>query len=297
MNSGPDASQVQTRTLDVAVERWGDEAGWPVILLHGFPYDTRAYDHVAPLLAVRGAAVIVPYLRGYGPTRFRDEGTPRSGQQAALAHDLLEVIDALNLDRPIVAGYDWGGRAACVVATLWPARVSGLVTVNGYNLQNIPAAGRPQPPDSERPLWYQYYLHGDRGKSGLSLYRNEFARQLWQEWSPAWRFTDDEFAATAGSFANPDFVEVVVHSYRHRFGLVAGDPAHQGSEDRLAEQPAITVPTIVIEGSQDTVNPPRSRTEHEEHFTNLVDYRLVAAGHNVPQEVPRAFADAVLSLH
>jgi pimeloyl-ACP methyl ester carboxylesterase len=207
---------VRAGVLDVDYERYGDPRGWPVVLLHGFPYDPRCYDEVAGPLAEAGADVVVPYLRGYGPTRFVDSATPRSGQQAALAHDLRELIDSLGLQRPIVGGYDWGGRAACLVATLWPDSVSGLVTVDGYNVQDIARANIPAAPELESALWYQYYLHGERGVRGLEQNRAELARLLWRQWSPGWAFTDEQFAATAASFDNPDFVPVVVHSYRHR---------------------------------------------------------------------------------
>jgi pimeloyl-ACP methyl ester carboxylesterase len=284
--------------LDVAFERHGEPDGWPVVLAHGFPYDPRCYDRVAAALAAAGADVIVPYLRGYGPTRFVDAATPRSGQQAALATDLRDLIAALDVSAPIVAGYDWGGRAACLTAALWPQHVRALVTVSGYHVQNIPAAGTPAPPQFEQLLWYQYYLHGERGRAGLHTYRREFAKLLWQQWSPDWSFTDDEFNTTATSFDNPDFVDVVVHSYRHRYGLAAGDPAYQDLEDTIATQPVITVPTVVIDPERDGLVPfvpPRST--HESHFPSLLDVRAVRAGHNVPQEAPEAFADAILHAH
>jgi pimeloyl-ACP methyl ester carboxylesterase len=239
--------------------------------------------------------VVVPYLRGYGPTRFLDPATPRSGQQAALAADLRALIAALGLAAPIVAGFDWGGRAACLAAMLWPQEVRALVTVSGYHVQNIAAAAFPVPPEFERRLWYQYYLHGERGRAGLQAHRREFARLLWREWSPEWRFTDDEFDFTAASFDNPDFVDVVVHSYRHRYGLVPGDPAYQGLEDQIGPQPPITVPTVVIDPQRDGLVPVSSgREAHAQHFPALLGVRSVQAGHNVPQEAPAAFADAVL---
>jgi pimeloyl-ACP methyl ester carboxylesterase len=288
---------VRAGVLDVAFERHGQSDGWPVVLLHGFPYDIRCYDDVAAALAEAGAAVVVPYLRGYGGTRFVSADTVRSGQQAALAHDLRELIDALALTAPIVAGYDWGGRAACLVSALWPDRVSGLVSVTGYHVQNIPASGNPAPPESERRLWYQYYLHGERGRAGLAAFREDYARLLWREWSPAWPFTDAEFAATATSFSNPDFVDVVVHSYRHRYGLVAGDPAYDQTEKAITAQPDIAVPTVVLDPTEATLSSPKPRAEHERHFTNLVELRTVVAGHNVPQEQPAEFAAAILRLH
>ncbi|TQS42013.1 alpha/beta fold hydrolase [Cryptosporangium phraense] len=283
---------VRAGVLDVAYERRGDPDGPPVVLLHGFPYDVRSFDRVT----LPEADVIVPYLRGYGPTRFLDAGTVRSGQQAALAHDLLTLIDALGLDRPVVAGYDWGGRAACLVAALWPDRVRGLVTANGYNVQDIAGSDAPTHPASERRLWYQYYLHGERGVRGLTRYRAEYARLLWSEWSPTWSFTDAEFAATAPSFDNADYVDVVVHSYRHRFGLVDGDPAYAATEDAIAKLPRIDVPTIVLDGEHDTVRPPQPRSAHERKFSSLVDYRVLDAEHNVPQEAPEEFARAVADL-
>lgn len=296
MTAAPQRMVVRAGVLDLAVERRGHRGGRPVVLLHGFPYDARSYDEVAERLAADGADVVVPYLRGYGDTRFVHAATARSGQQGALAHDLLELIDALGLDAPLVAGYDWGGRAACIVSALWPQRVCGLVTVNGYNVQNIAESGTPQPPELERRLWYQYYLHGARGELGLRTYRAEYARLLWREWSPTWSFTDGDFAATAPSFDNPDFVDVVVHSYRHRFGLVSGDPAYQSTEDAVAHQPPITVATIVLDGRHDTVRPPQPRHRHEPRFPGLVDHRVLDAGHNVPQEAPAEFARAVRDL-
>ena len=289
--------RVRAGVLDVAYERHGEPQGWPVVLLHGFPYDPRCYDAVVPPLVDAGADVVVPYLRGYGPTRFLDTTTPRSGQQAALAHDLLELTAALHLERPIVAGFDWGGRAACIVAALWPSAVSGLVTADGYNIQDLASAEVPLAPMEEARLWYQYYLHGERGRRGLHVHRADFARLLWTQWSPTWNFSDAAFAATAESFDNPDFVDVVVHSYRHRFGLAPGDPAYDATETRLSAQPVITVPSVVLDCTQDGLGPPASRAEHETHFSALVKHRRVAAGHNLPQEEPTAVSDAVLSLH
>ena len=287
---------VRAGVLDVAYERRGTPGGPPVVLLHGFPYDVRAYDEVVPPLAARGADVVVPYLRGYGPTRFVDPATMRSGQQAALAHDLRALLDALDLAPAVVAGYDWGGRAACLVSMLWPERVAGLVTVDGYNVQDIASSGTPAPPSAERPLWYQFYLGTERGRAGLAAHRADFARLLWQEWSPDWAFTDADFAATALSFDNPDFVEVVVHSYRHRFGAVAGDPAYQDSEDTIATQPGIDVPTVVVDATRDGLGGPDPLEEHRRHFGRIVDNPRLAVGHDVPQEAPAEFAAAVARL-
>ena len=288
---------VRAGVLDVAFERHGTPGGWPVVLLHGFPMDPRAYDDVAPPLADAGADVIVPYLRGYGGTRFVSPETVRSGQQAALAHDLRELIGALGLTAPIVGGFDWGGRAACLVSMLWPDLVSGLVTVTGYNVQDIPAAVEPLAPEDERKLWYQYYLHGERGRAGLAAHRADYARILWREWSPTWDFSEAEFSVTRPSFDNPDFVDVVVHSYRHRFGLVDGDPAYEATERAITAQPGITVPTVILDPTEDTLHEPDSRAEHESHFSHLVAVRTVGVGHNLPQEAPAEFAAAVLELH
>ncbi len=284
---------VRAGVLDVAHERHGTRGGPPVVLLHGFPYDVRAYDEVVASLVVRRADVVVPYLRGYGPTRFVDASTIRSGQQAALAHDLLALLDALDLGPAVLAGYDWGGRAACLVSMLWPKRVAGLVTADGYNVQDIAVSGVPAQPQTERALWYQYYLGAERGRAGLSAHRADFARLLWREWSPTWTFTDATFAATAPSFDNPDFVDVVVHSYRHRYGLVPGDPAYQASEDVVATQPVIDVPTIILDATRDGLGEPSSRDEHDRHFSRIVANPRLPVGHNVPQEAPGQFADAV----
>ncbi len=225
ISSAPRTRIVPTPTLAVACEERGPEDGEPVVLLHGFPYDPRCFDQVAPRLAAEGYRVIAPYLRGYGATRFRDPGTMRSGQQAALARDLLDLLDALALPRAALMGFDWGGRAACIVAALWPERVRCLVTGAGYNVQDIARTRLPLPPEEEHRLWYQYYLHSERGRAGLAADRRAFCRYLWRLWSPTWTEGPALFDATAPSFDNPDFVDVVVHSYRHRFGLVPGDPA------------------------------------------------------------------------
>ena len=235
----PATRTVDTPTLRIAYEERGPPGGVPVVLSHGFPYDPRAYDGVAPILAEAGCRVIVPYLRGYGPTRFLSDATPRSGQQGALGADLLALMDALVLPRAVLVGYDWGGRAACVVAALWPDRVQGLVTACGYNIQDIAAAVTPGPMEQEHRWWYQYYLHTERGRAGLAADRRGLARLLWRLWSPSWPFGDAEFDRTAPSFDNPDFVNVVVQSYRHRFGYTPGDPAYDAIEAQLASQPAI----------------------------------------------------------
>jgi pimeloyl-ACP methyl ester carboxylesterase len=289
--------RVEAGVLSVAYEEAGATTGTPVLLLHGFPYDPRAYDDVVPLLAEAGCRVLVPYLRGYGPTRFLSGATLRSGQQAVLGHDLLALMNALGIERGVVAGYDWGGRAACIVAALWPERVRGLVSGGGYNIQDIPGALRPQTPERELALWYQYYFHSERGRAGLQAHRYELGKLLWRLWSPTWRFDEATYARTAASFENPDFAAVVIHSYRHRFALVPGDPTVEDTERRLAAQPPITVPTITLHGSDNGVSPAASSERHARHFTGAYERRVVpGVGHNVPQEAPRVFAAAVLSL-
>jgi pimeloyl-ACP methyl ester carboxylesterase len=283
--------------LDVAFHEEGPASGLPVVLLHGFPYDVHAYDAVAPRLAAAGHRVIRPYLRGYGPTRFLAPDTPRSGQQAALAHDLLALMDALDLPRAVLAGYDWGGRAACIVAALWPQRCAGLVTQNGYNVHDVAGSAEPARPDNEHRYWYQYYFHGERGRRGLERNRRALCRLLWRLWSPNWAFDDATFERTATSFDNPDFVDVVVHSYRVRYGLVPGDAAYEDTERRLAAQPPIPVPAIALEGEGDGVMAIEGCASHARHFTGHHELRRIPlAGHNTPQEAPQAFAAAVLDV-
>jgi pimeloyl-ACP methyl ester carboxylesterase len=290
--------QIEAGSLSVAYEAHGAANGRPVVLLHGFPYDVRTYDAVAPALAEAGCRVIVPYLRGYGLTRFLSATTPRSGQQAALGHDLLTLLDALGIGQAVVAGYDWGGRAACIVAALWPERVRGLVSGGGYNLQDIASmAVKPQAPERESALWYQYYFHSERGRAGLEQNRRPLCRLLWHQWSPTWRFDDATYERSAVSFDNPDFVAVVIQSYRHRFGLAPGDPALEDIERRLAGQPAIAVPTIVLHGIDNGVSHPVQSEGHVRHFKGLYERRLIpGVGHNLPAEAPREFTAAVLSL-
>ncbi|HYZ64940.1 MAG TPA: alpha/beta hydrolase [Acetobacteraceae bacterium] len=287
---------VLTPTLDIAYEESGLPDGPAVILLHGFPYDVRAYDGVAPSLAEAGHRVIVPYLRGYGPTRFRRPDTPRSGQQAALGADLLDLMDALDLPRAILAGYDWGGRAACIVAALWPERVNGLVTITGYNIQDVAGSAQPGDPEQEYRYWYQYYFHTPRGRAGLERNRRGLCRLLWRLWSPTWSFDDATFERSACSFDNPDFVDVVVQSYRHRYGYAPGDPALDPIETRLAALPVIAAPTVVLHGADDGVSP-LSMSEDLSRFTAACRREIVpGAGHNLPQETPEPVVRAVLEL-
>ncbi|HEU5195455.1 MAG TPA: alpha/beta hydrolase [Methylomirabilota bacterium] len=288
---------VEAGTLNVALEESGAPGGRPVVLLHGFPYDVHAYDEVAPRLAAAGCRVIVPYLRGYGPTRFRSAETLRSGQQAVLAHDLLALLDALQIRAAVLAGYDWGGRAACIVAALWPERARGLVSGGGYNIQDVARSLEPQPPERELNNWYQYYFHNERGRAGLAKYRYELGKLLWRLWSPTWRFDEATYTRTAASFENPDFVEVVIHSYRVRYMLAAGDPAAEDTERRLAAQPPISVPTIVLHGHDNGVSPVVTSERHARHFKGPYERRVIdGVGHNLPQEAPAEFAAAVLAL-
>lgn len=289
--------RIEAGVLSVAYIESGPSSDKPVLLLHGFPYDVHAYDDVTSLLVSAGCRVITPYLRGFGPTAFRFGDTPRSGQQAVLAHDLLALMDALAISRAVLAGYDWGGRAACIVAALWPERVRGLVSGGGYNIQDIPGSIHPQRPENEMRFWYQYYFHSERGRSGLAQNRYDFCKLLWRLWSPNWHFDDPTFLQTAVSFDNPDFVSVVIHSYRHRYALVPGDPEAEETEQRLTQQPWIAVPTVALDGGADGVTPAGGSAHHAHFFTAGYEHRVIPdVGHNLPQEAPRDFAAAILSL-
>ncbi len=289
--------QVRTSTLEITYEESGQANGLPVFLLHGWPYDPRCFDEVVPPLADAGCRIVMPYLRGFGATRFLSEQTPRSGQQAALGNDLRELMDVLGIERAVLAGYDWGGRAACIVAALWPERARGLVTVNGYNIQDIAGSVKPVAPAQEHRFWYQYYFHTERGRAGLTANRRVLARYIWQIWSPHWAFDDATFERSAGSFDNPDFVDVTIQSYRHRFGYAPGDPALEPIEQKLAARPKIAVPTIALQGEADGVAPAQASDPHAALFTGPYRRRVLPrVGHNPPQESPRAFADAVLEL-
>ncbi|MBR1200720.1 alpha/beta hydrolase [Bradyrhizobium sp. AUGA SZCCT0240] len=288
---------IDAGVLKIAYYEAGPADGPVVMLMHGFPYDIHTYVDVAPQLAAEGCRVIVPYLRGYGPTRFRDKATRRSGEQAALGADLMALMDALGIKRAVFAGYDWGGRAACIGAALWPERCIGLVSVNGYNIQDIANAMVPARPDREVALWYQYYFQLERGRAGLAADRRGIAKLLWQQWSPNWHFDDACFERTAVAHDNPDYVEVVIHSYRHRYGLAEGDPQYADLQRRLAAQPAIVVPTITLDGDGDGVSPATDGSKSAPKFAGRRVHRVVPrAGHNLPQEEPEAFAAAVLEL-
>jgi pimeloyl-ACP methyl ester carboxylesterase len=288
---------VRTPTLEIAYRASGPVDGIPVVLMHGFPDDPSAYDGTLDELEALGCRVLAPWLRGYGPTRFLDAATPRSGQQAALGADLLAFMDALDLESAILVGYDWGGRAACIVAALWPERCHGLVTVGAYNIQDIAKANRPAPVSEEFRYWYQWYFNTERGRSGLEQNRRDICRLLWQLWSPTWPFDDATFDRTAVSFDNPDFVDVIIHSYRHRYGAAPGDPAFEGIERRLAEQPPIVVSTVVLHGAADTVTPPTGEAADAVRFLGPFERHVVPnAGHLLPREAPDAIVAAVKAL-
>jgi pimeloyl-ACP methyl ester carboxylesterase len=237
---------------------------------------------------------VVPYLRGYGTTRFRDHATPRSAEQAALASDVIDLLDGLGLSRAIFAGFDWGARAACAAAALWPQRCDGLVSAGGYALHHLASSATPITPEREAAVWYQYYLLSERGRAGLTTYRRELARLLWHQWSPEWHFSDEDFARSAAAFDNPDWVEVVVHSYRYKFGLVPGDQRYTELARRLEERPAIEVPTLTLDGGAHGVVPGSDGGRWASLFLGQWEHRVVpGAGHNIPQENPQAFAEAV----
>lgn len=288
---------VDAGVLNIAYYEAGPADGPVVMLLHGFPYDIHSYVDVAPQLAAQGCRVIVPYLRGYGPTRFLDNATPRSGEQAAISADLMALMDALHIQRAVFAGYDWGGRAACIGAALWPERCIGLVSVNSYLIQDIAKAMVPAPPEREVPLWYQYYFQIERGRAGLAANRRGITKILWEQWSPNWPFDEACLDRTAVAHDNPDYVNVVIHSYCHRFGLADGDPRYADVQQRLAALPPITVPAITLDGDGDGVSPSTDGRSSAQRFTGRRVHRVVPrAGHNLPQEEPEAFAAAVMEL-
>jgi pimeloyl-ACP methyl ester carboxylesterase len=288
---------IHTRVLEIAYHDDGPTDGPPVILLHGWPSDPHDWDGVAQALASEGCRVLVPWLRGFGPTRFLNADTPRSGQQAALGADLRDFMDALGIEQALLGGYDWGGRAACVSAALWPERVRGLVSITGYNIQNIPASRNPAPAAQENRYWYQWYFQTERGRAGLQQNRRDICRLLWRLWSPNWSFDDQTFEATAASFDNPDFVDVTIQSYRHRYANAPGDPTLEALEERLATQPPITVPTIVLHGACDGVGPAEQSERHARHFTARYERRVIpVAGHFLSRETPDGVVQAVHDL-
>lgn len=298
--AAPAVTTVRTKVLEIGYHESGDAAGFPVILLHGFPDDAHAYDGVAPLLAQHGYRALAVYLRGYGPTRFLDPAAARTAEQAAIGQDVIDLADALKLERFAVCGFDWGGRAACIAAALHPDRVRAAVLVGGYLIQNtVTPPARAMPPETARLLWYQWYFNTEAGRLGLDQHRRALCELLWREWSPTWRFSDAMYALTAASFENPDFVGCVIHSYRHRNFNAPGEPRFLDIERQLARRPPITVPTIVLHGADDAFgrpNPAITAAERVE-FPHLVDKRIVeGAGHFVPHEKPAAVASALIDV-
>jgi pimeloyl-ACP methyl ester carboxylesterase len=289
--------QVQAGDLDVGYVDVGPPDGRAVVLLHGWPYDIHSYDEVAPLLAAAGLRVVVPYLRGYGTTRFRSESTPRNGQQAVLAVDVVALMDALGIESAIIGGFDWGARAADVVAALWPERCSGLVSVSGYLIGNQHAGALPLAPVAEHSWWYQFYFATERGRAGYDANRRDFARLIWHTASPQWPFDEATFDRTAASFDNPDHVEIVVHNYRWRMGLADGERRFDDLEQQLAASPPISVPTVTLEGDANGAPHPEPAS-YAAKFTGRYTHVTVpgGVGHDLPQEAPKAFAEAVLDV-
>jgi pimeloyl-ACP methyl ester carboxylesterase len=287
--------QIQAGVLSVGYAEDGPADGPVVILLHGWPYDIHSYVDVAPLLAAAGYRVIVPYLRGYGATRFLSASTPRNGQPAALGMDVIALMDALKIGRAIVAGYDWGARSANIVAALWPERVKAMVSVSGYLIGSQEANKMPLPPKAELQWWYQFYFATERGRAGYETYRDDFARLIWQLASPKWAFDDATFARSATAFANPDHVAISIHNYRWRLGLAEGEPQYDALEAKLARGPVISVPTITMEGDANGAPHPEP-SAYAKKFSGKYQHRLIEGGigHNLPQEAPQAFTQAVI---
>ena len=290
---------INTSTLSIGYEEHGDPRGFPVILLHGFPDDVRAYDEVAPPLVKAGHRVLVPYLRGHGATRFRDASAPRTAQQAAIGQDVIDFADALQLPRFALAGYDWGGRGAAIAAALHPARVRAAVLVAGYTIQNTVTPARAVQPAAAHRTWYQWYFNTEQGRAGLQSNRRDICRYLWQQISPTWNFSTETFDRTAPSFDNPDFVDVVIHSYRHRIGNAPGEPRFADAERRLAERPRIEVPTIALYGADDGIVRPTPDASPAERavFAKLIARRVVpGVGHFMPREKPGEVSAALLDV-
>jgi pimeloyl-ACP methyl ester carboxylesterase len=290
-------SQIDAGRLDVGYVDAGPTDGPAVLLLHGWPYDIHSYAEVTPRLVAAGCRVVVPYLRGYGTTRFLSHETIRNGEQAALALDTIALMDALGIEQAVVAGFDWGARTADIVAALWPERSTGLVSVSGYLIGSQAAGGLPLPPEAELQWWYQYYFATERGQAGYDKYRREFSKLIWRTASPKWSFDDATFERSAASFDNPDHVAIVIHNYRWRLGLADGEPEYAELEQRLAEGPAITVPTITLEGDANGA-PHLDPSAYAAKFVGPYSHRTLdgGIGHNLPQEAPEAFAYAVLEL-
>ena len=288
-------NQIDAGVLNIAYADAGPPDGRAVILLHGWPYDIQSYVDVTPLLAAEGYRVIVPYVRGYGATRFLSEQTFRNGQQSALAIDTIALMDALQIDTAVLAGFDWGARTADVIAALWPERCKALVPVSGYLIGSQEAGKAPLPPEAERQWWYQFYFSTERGRAGYGKHRRDFAKLIWRTASPNWNFDDATFERSAASFENPDHVAIAIHNYRWRLGLAEGEANYDAFEERLADAPVITVPTITLEGDANGAPHPEPDT-YAKKFVGRYSHRTVTGGigHNLPQEAPQAFAEAVI---
>ena len=293
---GP-VKQIEAGPLDVGYVDAGPADGPAVALLHGWPYDIHSYADVVPLLTAAGHRVIVPYIRGYGTTRFLSDATMRNGEQAVLAVYVIALLDALEIERAVVAGFDWGGRSADIVAAVWPERCTGLVSVSGYLIGSQEAGKRPLPPEAEQQWWYRYYFATERGRAGYDTYRREFAKLIWRTASPKWNFDDATFDRSAASFENPDHVEIVIHNYRWRLALADGEAEYDELENRLAAAPDISVPTITLEGDANGAPHP-DPASYAGKFTGPYSHRTIEGGigHNLPQEAPQEFADAVMEL-
>jgi pimeloyl-ACP methyl ester carboxylesterase len=289
--------QIDAGALSVGYAETGPEDGEAVLLLHGWPYDIHSFAQVAPFLAAQDFRVIVPYLRGFGSTRFLSDDAPRNGQQSVVAVDAVALLDALQIDRAVVGGFDWGARTADIVAALWPERCAGLVSVSGYLIGNQAAGAQPLPPAAELSWWYQYYFATERGRAGYDRFRRDFAKLIWHTASPEWNFDDAVFDRSADSFDNPDHVAIVIHNYRWRLGLAEGESQYDDLERRLAEGPAITVPSITLEGDANGAPHP-DPSAYAAKFTGTYEHRTIVGGvgHNLPQEAPDAFAAAVLDV-
>jgi pimeloyl-ACP methyl ester carboxylesterase len=289
--------QIDAGVLNVGYADAGPTDGPAVVLLHGWPYDIHSYADAAPLLAAQGYRVIVPYSRGYGSTHFLSSETPRNGQQSALAYDAIALLDALQVERAIVAGFDWGARTANIVAALWPERCKALVSVSGYLIGSQAAGKVPLPPSAELQWWYQFYFATERGRAGYEKYRREFARLIWSTASPRWDFDEATFERSATAFDNPDHVEIVIHNYRWRLGLTEGEPKYDAVESRLAAAPAISVPTITLEGDANGAPHPEAGA-YAQKFSGKYEHRIITGGvgHNLPQEAPEAFVQSIFEV-
>jgi pimeloyl-ACP methyl ester carboxylesterase len=289
--------QIEAGALNIGYAESGPASGRPVLLLHGWPYDIHAFAEVAPILAAAGYRVIVPYLRGYGTTRFLLSETPRNGQQSAVAVDAIALMDALKIDKAVLGGFDWGARTADIVAALWPERCNGLVSVSGYLIGSQASGKAPLPPQAELEWWYQFYFATERGRAGYDKNRRDFSKLIWRQASPKWNFDDATFDRTAASFDNPDHVAIVIHNYRWRLGLAEGEPKYDALEERLARAPVIAVPTITMEGDANGAPHP-DPAAYRGKFSGGYEHRTITGGigHNLPQEAPKAFAQAIIDV-